>query len=125
MPRRYGSDVDIIPAKGGMGPGGIGAGNIPATRTLTKAELDTAMKEFQGKGGNVQKIAPNQPDTSRAAKDIEVAKNTNPDMMSSGAQRAQPHGTLEWIEKNMKKGGKVKSASARADGIAIRGKTRA
>ena len=29
------------------------------------------------------------------------------------------------ITKNMKKGGKVKSASARADGCAIRGKTRA
>ena len=29
------------------------------------------------------------------------------------------------ISKNMKAGGKVKSASARADGIAIRGKTRA
>ena len=29
------------------------------------------------------------------------------------------------ISKNMKKGGKVKSASARADGCAIRGKTRA
>jgi len=29
------------------------------------------------------------------------------------------------ISKNMKAGGKVKSASARADGCAIRGKTRA
>ena len=31
----------------------------------------------------------------------------------------------EYKPANMKKGGKVKSASARADGIAIRGKTRA
>jgi uncharacterized protein with von Willebrand factor type A (vWA) domain len=34
-------------------------------------------------------------------------------------------GALQRVKEGMKKGGKVKSASARADGIAIRGKTRA
>jgi hypothetical protein len=37
----------------------------------------------------------------------------------------QPQATAQPAATGMKKGGKVKSASARADGCAIRGKTRA
>ena len=117
-PRRYGADVDIIPAKGGMGPGGIGAGNIPATRTLTKAELDAAMKDFEAKGGNIQKVEPN------VAKDRagQMGKGLTPsDLLEQSKQKPG----LGYYEANMKKGGKVSSASKRADGCAIRGKTRA
>jgi hypothetical protein len=65
---------------------------------------------------------------------IRGAKNTGTDLKSAifggpsesprmkAAKRAQ---AMDANNYSMKKGGKVKSASARADGCAIRGKTRA
>ena len=46
-------------------------------------------------------------------------------MGENEALRGQMEGAQGGAPTGMKKGGKVKSASARADGIAIRGKTRA
>ena len=111
--KRINGMEDIIPARGGMGPGGIGeiptarmgrldyANNLEQARNLAKA-TDAERLAKEKAAGIVR-----QPQTRNKSIDETAAKYTNPDTMSSGAQRAQPHGTLEWIEKNMKKGGFV------------------
>jgi len=53
-----------------------------------------------------------------------VAKQQKAEQAKNYVSRARETGGLEEY-KSYKKGGKVKSASKRADGIAIRGKTRA
>jgi hypothetical protein len=56
----------------------------------------------------------------------DFVKNGKAVFSPSGASGGMGTGKMNRdISKNMKKGGKVKSASARADGCAIRGKTRA
>jgi hypothetical protein len=63
-----------------------------------------------------------------AAKEVALKDAANKEMASLARQyrskQSEPTGGVEGY-KSYKKGGKVKSASKRADGIAIRGKTRA
>jgi hypothetical protein len=63
-----------------------------------------------------------------AAKEVALKDAANKEMASLARQyrskQSDPTGGVEGY-KSYKKGGKVKSASKRADGIAIRGKTRA
>jgi hypothetical protein len=58
------------------------------------------------------------------AKEKEHKRVSNTTPATSGTSLAVPM-SPEYRDRNYAKGGKVKSASARADGIAIRGKTRA
>ena len=63
---------------------------------------------------------------AKVAEAVPSAKSTNPDV--GGLYKRLTASDIEEEKKKkvgMKKGGKVSSASARADGIAIRGKTRA
>lgn len=126
-PRRINSMTDIIPARGGMGPGGVGnveargmsrldyADKLRAGREMSKqADAEMLAKE---KAAGIERA----PKTRDTAADEAVAKKTS--VVSSGSITPK-HGNLDWIEKNMAKGGKVSSASKRADGCAVRGKTR-
>ncbi len=54
-----------------------------------------------------------------------IADETDPNVPTEKAKYRRGHVPTNEALYGMKKGGKVKSASARADGIAIRGKTRA
>ena len=137
MAKNYGSMVDVIPAKGGMGPGGVD--KMPAARmgrldaADRMAEARKIAKEADKKSG----VKPYSP-PARGSKDSDTGKRTNPDKMGSGTYMkikaddsdnafttSKMADAIERGDLNFKKGGKVSSASKRADGCAIRGKTRA
>jgi hypothetical protein len=83
--------------------------------TRLKAVHEKAPRYIR-KGSNPKSITPDR----LVRKDI---LNQFPN--GSGEVRSIPLESYEYDDAGYKKGGKVKSASARADGIAIRGKTKA
>jgi hypothetical protein len=70
---------------------------------------------------------PSDPDSETLAKRLGKGDVKALDLMKQAHKRSDNYKAAMENQKQygMKKGGKVKSASARADGIAIRGKTRA
>jgi hypothetical protein len=130
--KKYGSMVDVIPAKGGMGPGGVG--NIEARSGLSRAELN-AMKSEAIKE-NVQRdiqIAKQAPERKTAMKNAETetkdgVKVTKYPYVEPSVKRQNYRSLDDALQHmddiGMKKGGKVSSASSRADGCAQRGKTK-
>ena len=77
-----------------------------------------ALKDIIAAGGAVPYLLSRMDNSKKLKEKIGGLEEDN------AALRAQMEGT-QGAAPGMKKGGKVKSASARADGIAIRGKTRA
>ena len=144
-PRRYGVDTDIIPAKGGMGPGGIGEGNIrarglsvPSQAAIKAAKKGTdALKEeaaIERKLATMREINAEKQNPARAAAEKNATTSEENGVKVTkypyvGEPKFQSGNESDVWRRSMgeeyKKGGKVKSASARADGCAIRGKTRA
>jgi len=138
MAKSYGVTTDIIPAKGGMGPGGVDKmpsarmGRLDAADRM--AEARKIAKEADKKSG----IKPYSPPT-RGSKDSDTGKRTNPEKMGSGTymkRKAEDSDNafttskmadaIERGDLDFKKGGSVKSsASKRADGCCVRGKTKA
>lgn len=100
---------------------------------VKKADKDTSWDDDSKIESPAPKPAPTR-QQKNAPTMIRGAKNTGTDLKSAifggpsesprmkAAKRAQ---AMDANNYSMKKGGKVKSASARADGCAIRGKTRA
>lgn len=136
-PRRYGSDVDIIPAKGGMGPGGIGAGNIEA-RAVRPIKPDPFSKEatIAEEAARDLRIAKSAPERKAALKGATTStedgvKVTKYPYVEPSIKRQNYQSLDDALQRiddaGLKKGGTVKrsSASKRADGCAIRGRTRA
>jgi hypothetical protein len=133
MAKNYGSMVDVIPAKGGMGPGGVD--KMPAARmgrgtTSSREELDRINKEYKEYMAGLGKKGYNPPETKTAApltKDQMRARDrANAEVQKKlPVRRSNP--LVEDVEEELvfKKGGSVSSASKRADGCAVRGKTRA
>jgi hypothetical protein len=133
MAKSYGVTTDIIPAKGGMGPGGVG--NIPARSgrgtMSSREELDRINKEYKDYMAGLGKKGSNPPETKVAApltKEQTRARDKANKEAQKNLPRRRANPLVEDIEEELvfKKGGMVKSkASSRADGCAIRGKTRA
>jgi hypothetical protein len=85
----------------------------------TPEEIEKAKQQFK----EVAEQGRTQGDIRKSYHDIPDKPKTSG---SGGAGGGMGTGKMNRdISKNMKAGGRVKSASARADGIAIRGKTRA
>jgi hypothetical protein len=87
---------------------------------ISKEEIDTARADERMRKAEKQQAE---------LKAAEKAENEAPRKMISDAYDYAKDKASELVEKakkgmGMKKGGKVKSASSRADGIAMRGKTR-
>ena len=143
--KKYGSMVDVIPAKGGMGPGGVG--NIEARGGLGKMTDYMLKRESAATGievpatgevkGSMRVI---KPTVSEKAKPLTKDQLRARSRANAEAQRKigkeKRTDSPRWAkdanydadipsELNFKKGGKVSSASKRADGCAVRGKTRA
>ena len=104
-----------------MAFGGLGgrpvAGNAPQ-QFMSNALRSGAMKPTQGMMGG------NGPAPANALRPM-PARMPAPQGMMGGNGPAPADALRPMPAMGMKKGGSVKSASARADGIAIRGKTRA
>ena len=121
---KYHDELVMVP-KGSMARG---SGDIsPKSSRMSKADYDAAMKEFEAKGGKVQKIEPSD-EKGRAGY---LGKGLTPQDLEHQSKK-KPN--LGWYEDRLKKGGQVKkmakggsvksSASKRADGCAQRGKTK-
>ena len=132
MAKTYGSMVDVIPAKGGMGPGGVD--KMPSARMgrLDYAKKIEEARKLSKKYEDEEKAAlkavgiTRKPQRRDPTMDKEAAKRTDPEYMTSGASMRGRLFDQDDYDYGMKKGGMVKSkASKRADGCCVRGKTRA
>lgn len=133
MAKSYGVSTDIIPARGGMGPGGVD--KMPSARMgrgsmSSREELDRINKEYKDYMAGLGKKGSNPPETKIAApltKEQTRARDRANAEVQKQLPRRKSNPLVEDIEEELvfKKGGKVSSASKRADGCAIRGKTRA
>ena len=125
--------VDVIPAKGGMGPGGIsetptarmGRGTISSREKLDQINKDYAETINARRGINPPETKTAEPLTkeqmrARSKANAEVQKQL-PRMPKQSKSYTMEEGPEEL---NFKKGGKVSSASSRGDGCAQRGKTK-
>lgn len=109
--------VDVIPAKGGMGPGGVG--NITPKGSMTKADVRARVDE---KDAAAEVRRQRRLDKLSQARDAQRNQLREADTPEGMAFRKQEYDFLS----DFKKGGSVKSsASKRADGCAVRGKTKA
>jgi hypothetical protein len=134
MANKYNLAEDtLVQGTGRFGGSLAGEGNIAPVRTTgSMSRLDYADKISKAK--QLAKEADkqtfkelgrpkHQPRDPRI--DAEAAKFTDPNNMSSGSSMRGRLYNQDEFDYGMKKGGSVSSASKRADGIAVRGKTRA
>lgn len=90
----------------------------------SKAAAEQRMQEYkEGRAKSMEQFNANMQKISEAH-DAKMKELRNTTKSGGGGGGAMPKSNRD-ITKNFKKGGKVSSASKRADGIAIRGKTRA
>jgi hypothetical protein len=116
MAKSYGVTTDIIPAKGGMGPGGVG--NISPKGSMSKTDVRARIDE---KDAAAEVRRQRRLDKLSKARDEQRRQLSEADTPEGIAFRKQEYDMLS----DFKKGGMVKSkASSRADGCAKRGKTR-
>ena len=98
------------------------AGLTSATQALNKAKQGATEKQFNDAMSDAEKTR------AYAVEDFKNAifKKVTPASMNEFSSRPKNSGKFnpEGMDKEYKKGGKVSSASKRADGIAQRGKTR-
>ena len=134
MARKFGeSGENLVQGTGRFGGSLAGEGNIAPVRTTgSMSRLDYADKISKAK--QLAKEADkqtfkelgrpkHQPRDPRI--DAEAAKFTDPNNMSSGSSMRGRLYNQDEFDYGMKKGGSVGSASKRADGCAVRGRTRA
>ena len=102
------------------------AGLTSATQALNKAKQGATEKEFNDAMSDAEKTrAAYRGDVAEHIKNS-IFKKFTPASLNELSSRPRNSGKFnpEGMDKEYKKGGKVSSASKRADGIAQRGKTR-
>ena len=99
--------------------------NDDKAKTINESVRDTIISGIAGAPAAVASLGKRAYENVMGTK----AQNAAADEREKARARANPEGNeakfRDFIGAEYKKGGKVKSASARADGCAIRGKTRA
>lgn len=122
MAKNYGSMVDIIPAKGGMGPGGVG--NISPKGSMSKTDIRAKVDE---KDAAAEVRRQRRLDKLSKARDEQRSQLSEADTPEGIAYRKQLYDMgITTSDFDFKKGGAVKAskASSRGDGCAKRGKTK-
>jgi hypothetical protein len=141
--KKYGGDEVLIPRGrfGGANPSGnIEARTAPSPRMgrLDAADRMAAARKIAIEADKKSGVKPYSP-PARGSVDSDTGKRTNPNTLSSGTYMKRRAGdsdnaftTSQIMDAEehpfgagFKKGGKVSSASKRADGCAVRGKTKA
>lgn len=136
MAKKFGEPGENLVQGAGRFGGSTGSGNVPSGGTSRMSRLDYAdsleKAKKLSKQADKEMLAKEkavgvkrEPQTRDTEADKSVASRTNPDNMSSGSYMKGRAYMQDEFDYGMKKGGSVSAASKRADGCAIRGRTRA
>ena len=103
---------------------------LPKQRMVTKKELDESglsLRDFLNRERGLTRREDKPMSKADAAKQLKLGEKPSREAVASAKARLgmEDPANEEATPETFKKGGKVSSASKRADGIAIRGKTRA
>jgi len=126
------AELETLEGGGAGGMGGGGARSSSTLETVGKVAGPAALAMLGGIGGS--KLIQNAREKREAEAAAEMkretrgAEKTSTDRAREAAAemklQERTNKAYEDASKNMKKGGKVSSASSRADGCAVKGKTR-